>query len=72
MKHNRLYIRKQIASQNGRRKTMKRKRKPGKICAALAVGIFLAICGMSGCGRGGSNPENSDNTAEVGGGDGEY
>ena len=44
---------------------MKRKRKPGKICAALAVGIFLAICGMSGCGRGGSDPENSDNTAEA-------
>ncbi len=44
---------------------MKRKRKPGKICAALAVGIFLAICGMSGCGRGGSDSENSDNTAEA-------
>ena len=44
---------------------MKRKRKPGKICAALAVGIFLAICGMSGCGRGGSDPEKSDKTAEA-------
>ena len=46
---------------------MKRKKKPVKIYAALTMGIFLAICGISGCGREGSDSENAEKTIEASG-----
>lgn len=48
------------------KRSMKGKRKPWKTYAALAMGIFLTVCGMSGCGRGVSDSEGSDEAAEVG------
>lgn len=49
------------------KRNLKRNRKPGKIYAALTMGIFLAIGGMSGCGREGSGSENSEKTIEASG-----